>query len=83
MAPAVGILPIPTADPQVALNEKAPALVEIPPVARDSVQVEDSPSSGSIGIASGLKFELEDHPIDAGRKLRVCIPIWPHLATVC
>ena len=76
MVPTVGILPIPTADPEVALNEKAPALVGISPAARDSVQVEDSPSS--IEIASRLKFELEDHPIDAGRKLRVCIPMWPH-----
>ena len=75
MAPAVGILPIPTADPQVVLNEKAPALVEISPATRDSVRVEDSPSSSSIEIASGLKFELENHPIDAGRKLRVFIPI--------
>lgn len=71
MAPFVDIPTVPSGEPQPVFKEKVPFLTEIsPPVNADLLDAA-SPSASSIEQALGSKFELEDHPIDEGRRLRV------------
>jgi hypothetical protein len=70
MAPTAEALPLPTIDSQSVLNEKVPVLVDVS--AGPEGDITNIPTSTSpVQPTSVSHFELEDHPIDVLRKLRV------------
>jgi len=58
------------AEEEQILKEKNPVVVDVLPALSSKASSDHSPSTSSIEPSSGSKFELEDHPIDEGRKLR-------------
>ena len=74
MAPSIDVIPILAGDPQISLNEKAPILLEVSQTLPESLPAENSLFTSSIEPALSSRFELEDHPIDEGRNVRVGLP---------
>lgn len=73
MAPTADALPNSAVKPESILSEKAPVLVEIWPAAKETIPSPTSTSTSPLQARSVSGFQLEDHPIDVVRKLRVRI----------
>jgi hypothetical protein len=77
MAPSLEVAGVPVAvepaaaEEKVAWDEKKAVLVDVEPETKS----QDAESSSAIPERPipSTKFELEDHPIDVVRNLRVCI----------
>lgn len=70
MAPSLEVTSVPAAEEKASWDEKKVILVDVAP----ETQLQDPPSAASpAGPASKTTFELEDHPIDVIRDLRVAV----------
>lgn len=72
---AADVQVLPEADHQGPLSEKSPIIVEVSSGVQTGLSSRQSTSTSPIQPASVSNFELEDHPIDVTRKLRVCVPV--------
>ena len=73
MAPTADFLPARVVEPPNLVNEKTPVLVEVSPAPKENIPSEPSTSTNPLQPRTVPNFELEDHPIDVIRKLRVSI----------